>query len=121
MGSARPALTSEQVEELREELIRALAKLERSMKISDEAARPVELDQAAVGRLSRIDSIQNQSLTQGLQERERARLGAIVQALERIEKGSYGICVDCEDPIRYERLLIFPETATCTACGAAAG
>lgn len=109
-------LTPEQVEELRAELERAIAKLERSMKTTRRAARPVRLDQTSVGRLSRMDAIQNQSLTRGLQEREQARLATLTEALERLDAGSYGICNTCRSPIPFERLALFPETQTCSAC-----
>jgi hypothetical protein len=46
-------LTTEQAEQLATQLDRVLLKLERSMLVTDEAMRPVALDQSAVGRLSR--------------------------------------------------------------------
>lgn len=109
-------LTSEQTEELEELLLRALAKLEESMELTEEAARPVELDQTAVGRLSRMDSLQNQAMSSNLQDRERDRLAGIVAALKRIEDGTYGVCRECGEPIQYGRLLVVPEAATCSAC-----
>jgi DnaK suppressor protein len=111
-------LTPGQIDQLRDELLRALAKLERSMKISDRAARPVELDQTAVGRLSRIDALQNQGITQGLQAREAARYAQVTHALQRLEQGTYGRCTGCRQTIPFERLLVFPEALTCAACGA---
>lgn len=60
-------LTQDQIAELAEELDRVVKKLERSMRTTEEAMRPVKLDQTAVGRLSRIDSLQNQGLTRNLQ------------------------------------------------------
>ncbi len=112
-----PTLTTEQIGEIRQELLRTLTRLERSMKISRQAARPVELDQTAVGRLSRIDALQNQGLIHNLQEREKVQLAQVLNALRRIEEGSYGLCTACSRPIQLERLLIFPETLTCTSCG----
>ena len=115
--SATPSpLTDAQVEELRDVLVKALRKLRRSMELTDEAAKPVELDQMSVGRLSRMDSLQNQALSSNLQDRERARLAGILSALERIEEGSYGLCEECGDAIPYGRLLVFPEAVTCTGC-----
>lgn len=111
------ALTAHQVEELRDELRRQLSKLEGSMRVTDEAVRPVELDQTAVGRLSRMDSLQSQSMAKGLKEREIVRLGAIQEALARIEAGSYGACTTCGASIPFERLFVFPESATCVPCG----
>lgn len=109
-------LTPQQIEHLTGALDRTLRKLERSMRTTEEAARPVELDQAAVGRLSRIDSLQNQGLTRNLQQREQAKLGQVTTAFQRIEAGTYGICTECGADIAFERLEIFPETPTCTAC-----
>lgn len=111
-------LTDEHLEELKAELLRALEKLQKSMAATDEAARPVELDQTAVGRLSRMDSLQNQAMSSNLQDRERARLAGILSALKRIEEGTYGVCEECEDAIQYGRLLVFPEAATCAGCAA---
>ena len=79
-------------------------------------AQLVELDQTSVGRLSRMDSLQNQALSSNLQDRERARLAGILSALERIEKESYGRCGECGEPIDYGRLLVFPEATTCKGC-----
>jgi hypothetical protein len=44
-------LPPDMIAEFRAELERQLARLERSMLVSEEAVRPVELDQRAVGRL----------------------------------------------------------------------
>ena len=111
------ALTPEQLQELREELQRELARIERSMKTTAEAARPVQLDQSSIGRLSRIDAIQNQQLTAGLHEREQSQHQALVRALERIDAGIYGRCETCSGHIPYGRLLVFPEARTCAGCG----
>ncbi len=109
-------LTKEQITDLRVELERQLGRLQKSMKVTDEAMRPVELDQTAVGRLSRIDSIQNQSMSKGLREREVVKLSQIREALVRIEEGSYGICAVCGGPVPFERLFVFPEAPECSDC-----
>lgn len=114
--SRKHALTAEEIALLREDIERALARLRKSMKTTRRAARPVELDQTSVGRLSRIDAIQNQSLTRGLEEREHAKLAQLTDALARLDEGSYGVCTGCGSPIAFERLSLFPETRTCSSC-----
>jgi DnaK suppressor protein len=109
-------LTPDELEELTAALAHALHKLERSMRTTEEALRPVKLDQTAVGRLSRIDSLQNQGLTRNLQEREQAKLGQVITAFQRIEAGTYGVCTECGAAVPYARLEVFPETPSCTAC-----
>ena len=110
-------LTEAQLAEIQSELERVLTRLERSLRSTEEAARPVELDQTAVGRLSRMDSLQNQELTRTLKEREQARLSLLSDAFERLEAGRYGICTECAEAIDFQRLLVFPETPVCSGCG----
>lgn len=109
-------LSKAHVSELRAELERQLAKLQKSMLVTDEALKPVELDQAAVGRLSRIDSLQNQGIAKGLREREVVKLALIQEALRRIDAGTYGICSECGGEVPFERLFVFPEAGTCASC-----
>lgn len=110
-------LSPDQLADFRAEIERQLAKLEKSMAVSDEATATVELDQAAVGRLSRMDSLQNQSMAENLAERERARHARLRGALERIDAGTYGICEGCDGPIAPGRLFVVPEALTCGRCG----
>lgn len=109
-------LTEAQILELRIELERQLSKLQKSMMVTDEALKPVELDQAAVGRLSRMDSLQSQGMAKGLRERELVKLALIQEALKRLEDGTYGTCVACGGEVAFQRLLVFPESSTCAAC-----
>ncbi|HEU4748398.1 MAG TPA: TraR/DksA C4-type zinc finger protein [Gemmatimonadaceae bacterium] len=113
-----PALTREQRAELHAELERELARLDRTMSTSRDAARPVSLDQTSVGRLSRMDALQNQQMSADLHSRNEARHAEIVDALARVANGSYGTCARCAAPIAYGRLLVFPEARLCSACGA---
>lgn len=116
MTALNALLSPDQLEQIRDELLRTLARLERSVKISGGAARPRDLEQDTVGRLSRIDALQNQGLTRNLEERDQQQLRTVVEALGRLEDGSYGACDACGETIAFNRLLVFPETRACTAC-----
>ena len=109
-------LTTDQIIELRAELQRQLVRLEQSMRVTEKAVKIVELDQTAVGRLSRMDSLQNQSLSKGLREREVARLSQLREAISRVEKETFGLCIACGGEIPYERLFVFPEAPACGEC-----
>ncbi len=51
-----------------------------------------------------------------------ATLRDAVAALRRIDDGSYGICVECDEQISPKRLAVFPWTPVCVKCqGAAEG
>ena len=112
-------LSPAQLRELSEELNRQLSKLQKSMQVTDEALQTVELDQTAVGRLSRMDSLQNQAMSKGLREREEVKFAQLKEALVRMERGSYGRCTRCDAAIPVERLFVFPEAPQCGSCSGA--
>jgi DnaK suppressor protein len=77
---------------------------------------PVELDQARVGRLSRMDAMQQQAIAQAaarLAGLERLRIEA---ALKRIVAGEYGCCIVCGEEIAEGRLRFDPSVPTCISC-----
>jgi DnaK suppressor protein len=51
-----------------------------------------------------------------LNDREREKLHAIDEALERIKDKSYGICESCEGEIQLGRLKVLPFTRLCVRC-----
>lgn len=109
-------LTPQQIEALNQDLISELRRLERSMGVSELATKVVELDQTAVGRLSRMDSLQSQSMAKNLKEREAVKLALLIDALKRIEQGTYGLCVECGGHVSFGRLSVFPESGECSGC-----
>lgn len=55
-------------------------------------------------------------LSSSFQDTEREEYKRIEQALGKIEDGTYGICVDCFQPISEKRLTSFPNAARCLSC-----
>jgi DnaK suppressor protein len=48
--------------------------------------------------------------------REQAKLSQILEALKRMDAGTYGACVICGKPVAFERLMVFPEAPNCAGC-----
>ena len=109
-------LTPAQREELRLELEREVELLQRRIQRARAAGKPVELDQTTVGRLSRMDTLQNQGLAAGAHARAHLELSQVLDALARLEAGTYGLCQTCGRQIPYERLSVMPEARECQAC-----
>jgi DnaK suppressor protein len=76
----------------------------------------VELDQTKVGRLSRMDAMQNQAMAQATERRRQIELVRIDAALERMESDEYGFCVDCGEEISPQRLELDPAVPICIQC-----
>ena len=80
------------------------------------AAAVVELDQTAVGRLSRMDAMQGQAMSMEAGRRRALALQQIAGALRRIESGDYGYCLSCDEPVAAERLALDPAATLCIDC-----
>jgi DnaK suppressor protein len=90
--------------------------LESMSALSKEARAPVTLDQQSVGRLSRMDAMQQQAMAEA-QERARKRdLVRIEMAQRRLAEGEYGWCAECGDIIPDKRLAIDPMAEKCVRC-----
>lgn len=82
---------------------------------STDAAKPVDLDEP-IGRISRIDAIQQQQMARASREGMTLRSAQVRAALDRIADGTYGSCASCEENVGYPRLKARPETPFCIAC-----
>ncbi|MCH8181019.1 MAG: TraR/DksA C4-type zinc finger protein [Proteobacteria bacterium] len=51
-----------------------------------------------------------------LLRREQGELKSVAEALERLEQGHYGLCVECGEAIAAQRLAVLPEAALCVGC-----
>jgi len=81
-----------------------------------EAAKPVELDQQRVGRLSRMDALQGQEMARAAERRRDIELRKIEAALSRLDNGDYGWCVRCGEEIAAERIRHDPAVPVCIDC-----
>ena len=90
--------------------------LETQLRRGEEATRPVVLDQSSVGRLSRMDAMQQQAMAQATRTKLRLRLDLTRQAIRGVAAGTYGSCRSCEESIGYARLVAYPEAPLCVDC-----
>ena len=97
---------------LRQDLLKA-------QETGDSAEEPVELDQARVGRLSRMDAMQAQAMSVETGRRRRQQLVGIDLALERVKDGDYGECFECAELINPKRLEANLIATLCITCAQA--
>ena len=106
-------------DEAREKLTLRLRELVEEQQTNADARDTVTLQQDSVGRLSRMDALQQQAMAQA-QERRRAQEGMRIEAaLKRIEAGEWGYCLTCGEEIAAARLAHDPSVATCVKCASA--
>lgn len=110
-------MDANQLQDARDQLLELRHELELGLSTRSAADDSITPDNA-IGRLTRMEAIQAQSISSAGKERARKRLKQVKVALERVEDGSYGTCATCDDEIAPGRLEIMPETRLCTKCAA---
>jgi len=100
----------------RERLDQEAAELRAADADTADDRAPVELDQTQVGRLSRMDAMQQQAMAEAQSRRRTGRLKAIEAALKRIAADDYGWCVECGEEIPLGRLKLDPCATRCVDC-----
>ena len=104
------------VSEFRQLLLARRDLLQQVEATGKESAGVVELDQSKVGRLSRMDALQGQAMSQETQRRRTIELQKIQAALKRIEEEEYGYCLKCGEFIGLGRLRVDPAAPCCVKC-----
>ena len=108
-------LTGAQQQELHADLTQLRAELMQQLSDSQESSKTVELDQP-IGRLSRMDALQQQAMAKANRTGVEQRLKLIESALLAFKQQRYGECRRCEEPIGYPRLKARPESPFCLEC-----
>ena len=101
-------LTPEQIAELKSNLTSLGKQLASELTAHQESSKPVQLDEP-IGRLSRMDALTSQGLAEKHLERAKVKQQQVKAALERIENGTFGICIKTGEEISFERLMAAPE------------
>jgi DnaK suppressor protein len=92
------------------------AELDRMLAVAESRSQSVELDQSKVGRLSRMDALQQQAMHDAIRVRAQHECVRIQLALKRLHEGEYGWCSQCGELIAPGRLEFDPATPLCITC-----
>ena len=84
--------------------------------LNNDASNTVELDQQSIGRLSRMDALQQQAMAKAMAVRKQNEKRSLEQALYRMNQGNYGECIDCGEAIELKRLKLKPSVLKCLYC-----
>lgn len=103
------------MEELARDMEVLLDEIRKAIVSARPGSRPVDLG-LPIGRLSRMDAIQQQHMSQAGAASLDLRLQQVTSALAAVASGTYGQCRRCEEPIGYKRLKAKPETPFCVRC-----
>ncbi|WP_340112478.1 TraR/DksA family transcriptional regulator [Maribellus mangrovi] len=101
--------------EIRKKIEAEIDKTQKLVEEYTELTRPIEPENA-IGRISRMDAIQNKSVTESALRKTKEKLEKLKFALTKVDEDDFGLCANCKKPIPLGRILIMPQSRTCVAC-----
>lgn len=70
----------------------------------------------SLGRISRMDAINNKSVADAALRTRKAKLTKLKVAEVKVDEEGFGICHMCKNPIQAMRLMLMPESSRCVRC-----
>ena len=100
---------------IRELLNSEIVKTEEQVVRYGDLAQPISPDNA-IGRVSRMDAINNKSIVDAALRKARERLKGLKSSLDKLDSSVFGVCVKCKNNIPIERILLAPQSSFCVNC-----
>lgn len=108
-------MTSAQRHQLRIKIKNDTASLEVELKALASQLQPIEPD-CSLGDLLRSEMMHDQEVLNVAYIEAKKRYNSLLYAQRHLDNETYGLCIDCDEAIAFERLLLMPESRYCVWC-----
>lgn len=108
-------MTAEEKENLGIQIRSKMERLQRQIIDLIELTKPIEPD-CAIGRVSRMDAINNKSVNEAALIKKQNQLNGLGLAIQDLDKEDFQNCIVCGFEIPLQRIFIMPESRKCTNC-----
>ncbi len=108
-------MNEKEKDKLKQKIYEKIKILKQLIDSFSETSKPVVPDNA-IGRLTRMEAISSQGISEASLNSSKAKLAKLEKALEKIDFSDFGICVRCSNSIPHERIMLIPESVFCVRC-----
>ncbi|MEA5030809.1 MAG: TraR/DksA C4-type zinc finger protein [Sphaerochaeta sp.] len=108
-------MTEQELQEMEQLLLDRIVALDSSLGYLKDETKVIA-PSISLGRLTRMDALGTKAVNEHVLSLNRTDLVRMQNALERIRKGTYGICLRCGKEIPLGRLRHVPEALMCVPC-----
>lgn len=108
-------MTAEERQALKLNIEENIKKTEEEIKQLEKMTKPVAPENS-IGRISRMDAINNKSVADATLRSARRKLNNLNLALSKIDSPEFGNCSRCKRPIPPARLMYMPQSTRCIHC-----
>ena len=108
-------MTEEERNYLRAHISQSLKTTAEEIADLAELTKPIPPENA-IGRVSRMDAINNRSINEAALRKAREKLTKLKLASQKIDDPIFGQCTRCEAAIPIGRLMLMPQSNRCVRC-----
>jgi len=108
-------MTKKELKNIKENVLQEIEKTEKSITDYREMTKPISPENA-VGRISRMDAINNKSVAEAALRQAEGKLKNLLYVQDSFEEKEFGICIKCQKPIPIGRILLMPQSWYCVNC-----
>lgn len=108
-------MTEKEEEKIRKVMVEKTHELNKEIEDLKEMTKPLGLD-SAIGRISRMDYINNKSINESQLRKCEIKLKALHNWSSKLGTSEFGKCSRCGNEININRLLFMPESTLCIHC-----
>lgn len=108
-------MTEEERIELKAKILQSISDTERDISELEELTKPIAPENA-IGRISRMDAINNKSINDAALRQARSKMEKLLLAKDKCGDAEFGECRKCRGAIPMGRLLLMPESMFCVRC-----
>ena len=108
-------MTQKEKDTLKKKIEEDIILTEEQITLLQEKVKPIAPD-CSLGRLTRLEAMGEQHVNNKILDESNIKLTRLKNALQRIDKPMFGICIECEEEIGFGRMSIRPESVRCVEC-----
>jgi DnaK suppressor protein len=108
-------MTQDEKKDLENQIKEKLETLKADIIMLKDLTQPISPD-CAIGRVSRMDAINNKSVNEAALRKKERQYTALKDALKNINSDDFGKCIKCGQAIPIGRIMIMPESKKCVNC-----
>jgi DnaK suppressor protein len=108
-------MNAEEKKRLKSKLEELIGTSEKEVIELEKLAEPISPENS-LGRISRMDAINNKSVVEAALRNKKNKLSKMKVALSKIDRDDFGTCIHCKRDIQPARLIIMPESSSCIYC-----
>jgi len=92
-----------------------IEKTEMSISNLEELTKPIAPENA-IGRVSRMDAINNKSVNDAALKKAKQKLKNLQITLTNLYEPAFGVCAKCSNAIPIGRIMLMPHSRFCVNC-----